>query len=298
MKLGFFKTAKNIFKEMRIHHWIKNLLVLAPLFFSGNILDLKKLASSVFAFFSFCFVSSAIYILNDICDIEKDKNHPTKCKRPIASGEISVPLAWTIFSILVIFAFAFSFFSGGFIPCVIILLYFALNLFYSFGAKNIPLVDICILVSGFFLRVLLGSVSAECKISNWFYLTVISVSFCMALGKRRGELIKYAKEASENKLRKVLALYSPNFLDKNMYVFIAMSNIFYALWAMDKENSALPHRFNFLWTVPAVILITLRYSFVVEGKSDGDPVEVLIHDKVLLLLCALYAALIFAALYF
>lgn len=298
MKLRLFKTTKNIFKEMRIHHWIKNLLVLAPLFFSGTFLDSQKLVSCALAFFAFCFVSSAIYILNDICDIEKDKNHPTKCKRPIASGEISLPFAWTIFSVLVIFAFAFSFFSGEFIPCAIILIYFVLNLLYSFGAKNIPLLDICILVSGFFLRVLLGSVVADCKISNWFYLTVISVSFCMALGKRRGELLKYAKEASENKLRRVLSLYSPNFLDKNMYVFIAMSNIFYALWAMDKESSIPPHRFNFLWTVPIVILITLRYSFVLEGKSDGDPVEVLLHDKVLLLLCVLYAALIFAALYF
>lgn len=290
-----FITAGLFIKEMRVHHYIKNALVLCPLFFSGNFFNKEKIFLSLPAFLSFSFISSAVYVVNDIFDKEKDSLHPVKRLRPVASGKISLRSAWVLFFTLTALAVSLSLFLNGVLPFFLILLYFTLNLAYSFGAKNIPFVDIFILVSGFFIRVLLGSVVSECRISDWFYLTVISASLCMALGKRRGELLK--TESKKGETRKVLKFYTHNFLDKNIYSFITMINIFYALWAIDKKESMTSSHSYFFLTVPLVIFITLRYSFDIEGKSDGDPVEVLIHDKILLVLCFLFALFSLLTLY-
>ena len=159
-----------------------------------------------------------------------------------------------------------------------LLSYFILNLLYSFGLKNIPIVDIIILMSGFLIRILFGAVLADTFVSSWLYLTVMSGAFYFALGKRRNEIIK---TDSIGKTRKVLAAYTHNFLDKFMYVSLAMANIFYALWA--KEY---PKKYMIL-TVPLVVIICMQYSLDVEGDSDGDPVEVVLCDRKLIIFCLL-----------
>ena len=175
-------------KLMRVTHYLKNFLIFLPLIFSGNIFDKAKLLSCVFAFLAFSAASSVVYIINDIKDREKDRQHEVKKTRPIASGKVSVKQAVVIalFCVLVSYIFAaLSIESFSHVSFLYIIIYVLLNIAYSFGLKNIPLLDLSILVSGFLLRVLYGASIIDVSVSNWLYLTVISAAFYLGLGKRR-----------------------------------------------------------------------------------------------------------------
>ena len=283
---------KPYLKLMRVHHYIKNLLVFAALACSGQLFHPEKLLAGLAAFVAFCMVSSVVYIVNDIRDQEKDRRHPTKCKRPIAAGTVSVRNAWILAGVLLLIAALLNGLSFRVGSTLLLLLYFVLNLAYSFGLKNVPIVDITILVSGFLIRVLYGAMVTGIVISNWLYLTVIAVAFYFALGKRRNEL----RQLGSGETRAVLKAYPVNFLDKNMGMCLTLANVFYALWSMD-ENTVSAYGNNLVFSVPIVLLITMKYSLNIEGESDGDPVEVLLHDKVLLILCFVYLLTMFAILY-
>ena len=150
-----------------------------------------------------------------------------------------------------------------------------------------------ILVSGFLIRIICGAIATDIAISNWLYLTVITLAFYFALGKRRNEL----KKVGDNTTRKVLKAYSVEFLDKSMYMCLTLANVFYALWSMDEKTVTLYGSEQLVYTVPIVILITMKYSLNIEGDSDGDPVEVLVHDKILVVLCLIYFCVMFGFLY-
>lgn len=284
---------KKYLKLMRVHHYIKNFLVFAALACSGEFFVLKKLGLATLGFVSFCMISSVVYIINDINDVEKDRKHPTKKNRPIASGAVPIKNAIILAIVLGVIVLVCSYFINSWKAICLLGLYFILNLGYSFGLKNIAIVDIAILASGFFIRLLYGSVVSMIDISNWLYLTVIAGAFYFALGKRRNEL----KKNGSGKTRKVLKAYSEAFLDKNMYMCLGLMNMFYALWSMDADTIAHYNTEYLILTVPIVLLITMKYSMNIEGESDGDPVEVLVHDKVLIILCLLFAILMFAILY-
>lgn len=284
---------KPYLKLMRVPHYIKNLLVFAALACSGQLFEPKKLASGFAAFLAFCMVSSVVYIVNDICDKEKDRNHPTKCKRPIAAGTVSVKRAWGLAMILLLIAAVWNCLAFHVTSTLLLALYLILNLAYSFGLKNVPIVDVAILVAGFLIRILYGAFVTEIAISNWLYLTVIALAFYFALSKRRNEL----KQIGGGDTRQVLQAYPVNFLDKNAGMCLTLANVFYALWSMDEKTMLLYDTEYLIFTVPIVLLITMKYSLDIEGESDGDPVEVLLHDKVLLILCAVYLAVMFVILY-
>ena len=284
---------KYYLKEMRVHHYIKNLLVFVPLICSGQILDPDKLLPSFYAFLSFCFISSAVYFINDIRDAEKDRNHPTKCNRPIAAGQISVRSAVIFTVVLILLAVLFNCLCFHPLSTALLAVYFLLNLGYSLGLKNIPLLDVTILAAGYLIRAMYGSVVTGIEMSDWLYLVIISAAFYLGLGKRRNE---HKKQGSED-TREVIRKYSFAFLDSNMYICMALVVVFYALWTMDAKTIEAYHGSRMVWTVPVVMLIFMKYSMTVEGNSDGDPVEVLLHDKVLLGLCAFYLLLMLALLY-
>jgi len=284
---------KHSLKLMRVHHYIKNFLVFAALACSGQLFDLSKLTAGIAGFVAFCMVSSVVYIINDIRDVEKDRRHPTKCRRPIAAGTVSVKGAWVLAGVLLTVALICNWLTYTSQSTALLGLYLGLNLAYSFGLKNIPIVDVTILVAGFLIRILYGAVVTGITISNWLYLTVIALAFYFALGKRRNEL----KQIGDGETRKVLKAYPVSFLDKNMGMCLTLANVFYALWSMDENTISSYNNEYLVFTVPIVLLITMKYSLDVEGDSDGDPVEVLLHDKVLLALCVVYLAVMFAILY-
>lgn len=280
-------------KLMRVHHYMKNLLVFAALVCSGQLFVPAKLCADVLGFFAFCATSSAIYIINDIRDCEKDRRHPTKCRRPIASGAVSVRNASILAVVLFVLATLFIAPVFKLSAVLLLLLYIVLNLAYSFGIKNVPIADITVLAAGFVIRVIYGAQLTEIIISNWLYLAVFAMSFYLALGKRRGELIQVA----DGNTRSVLKAYPLDFLNRNMTMCLTLGNVFYALWSMDQVTTAFYHNRLLIFTVPIVLLITLKYSLTIDTASDGDPVEVLIHDRALLLLVLLYLAVMLGILY-
>ncbi|MBQ7089191.1 MAG: decaprenyl-phosphate phosphoribosyltransferase [Clostridia bacterium] len=284
---------KHYLKLMRVPHYVKNLLVFAALACSGQMFQPEKLLSCAIAFAAFCATSSAVYIINDIRDKDKDSKHPTKCHRPIACGAVSVKAAWVLAAVLLLIAVGCSLWLAHTTASLLLLTYLGINLAYSFGLKNIPILDVAILVAGFLIRVLYGAMVTDIVISNWLYFTVIAISFYLALGKRRNEL----KQVGSGDTRRVLTAYSIPFLDKSMGMFLTLTNVFYALWSVDENTVSFYDNRYLILTVPLVFLITLKYSLTIEKDSDGDPVEVLFHDKYLLLLCLFYLVTMMAILY-
>ncbi|MBQ0025883.1 MAG: decaprenyl-phosphate phosphoribosyltransferase [Lachnospiraceae bacterium] len=283
---------RNYLKLMRIPHYIKNLLILAAPLCSGLFFSGDMACKTLFGFLAFCFVSSAVYVINDVNDAKRDRLNPAKAGRPVASGAIAPKNAIVFAAILFIIGLFFNTFASGLTGILVLVIYLLLNIAYSLGLKNVAILDVVILVSGYVIRIIYGSVISGVSISGWLYLTVISLSFFLALGKRRGEQRKSGDAA-----RDVLHAYSASFLDKNMYVSLALADVFYALWSMNESTAELYGTKYVFLTVPLFIIITLRYSFDIEGDSDGDPVEVLLHDKVLMLLAVLYIIVMALLLY-
>lgn len=280
----------DLIRLLRIKHYIKNGLILLPLIFSRELFRSWDLFGLVMlSVIAFSLITSAIYIFNDIRDREKDAKHPVKCQRPIASGRVSVPQAVMVLVLTACLGgTGVAYLAWRVSPQVLVVpvVYVVLNVLYSMKLKEVPILEIAILSSGFLLRVIYGGAVAQIHVSDWLYLTILSASFYLGLGKRRNELKFY--EGQET--RKVLEFYNVRFLDRNMYMFLALSVAFYSLWSISQETS-------FMWTVPLVMISAMRYSLVVEGSSEGDPVELLLKDKVLICLGVSYAALMFAILY-
>lgn len=287
------KKLKNYLKLIRVKHYLKNFLVFLPLLFSGKFFEGNLFLKTIFSFIAFSFIASVVYIINDIRDVEKDKLHPIKKYRPIASGKVSKKEG----IILAIFLFVIAMFinccvATSPISFTILFIYLIMNIAYSFGLKNVPIFDILILSIGFLLRVFYGAVISNLNVSNWLYLTILSISFYLGLGKRRNEIDK-SKDS-----RKVLEQYNRNFLDKNMYMCLALTIMFYSLWCVDPINSSRFSGMNYLLlTVPIVMIICMKYSLNIEGDSFGDPVDVVFSDKIILTLIAIYGLCVLLLLY-
>ena len=283
------EQVRNYIKLMRLKHCVKNILILLPLVFSGEFFQYGKLLSSALGFLAFSFLASAVYILNDIQDVEKDRLHPKKKFRPIASGKVSKKQGKVLSVVAMIGAITLNFLATtNYVSFIFLGIYLVMNIFYSKGLKNVPLLDIVVLASGFLLRLIYGGIVTDIHISNWLYLTVITASFYMGLGKRRNEL---GKSGNQINTRKVLKYYNYAFLDKNMYMCLGLTNAFYALWVIGTQKEVM------IWTVPMVMVLGMKYSLNIERDSDGDPVEVILQDKVLWLLGILYSALVIGAIY-
>ena len=278
---------KEYLKLIRIKHWLKNGLVFLPIFFSTNLFETQLLVQSIIAFLIFSFTSSIIYVFNDITDIEKDKLHEIKKKRPLASGKISKWNAYIVIIILFIIdlllsIYLYSIYDNIFV-FIIPILYLLLNYLYSKGLKNIPIIDVVILVSGFVFRVMYGGIVTGISVSKYLYLMIIFGAFYLVFGKRRNEIIK-----NGDRSRKVLELYNENFLDKNMYVMLALAMVSYTLWCVDPTTTTKIENDYLFWTIPLLIIIFEQYSLNIEGNSHGDPIEVLLSDKKLFITVIIY----------
>lgn len=283
---------KKYLSLIRVHHYIKNILIFLPLVFSGNLFNTDSFILTILGFIAFCLASSTVYIFNDIFDADKDKLHPTKRRRPIASGKISKKTAFVICVFFLIATLLLNWYITSNKTCLILIgIYLMLNLAYSLGLKQIPLIDITILVAGYLIRVLYGSALTQIPVSNLLYLTIISLSFYLGLGKRRNELARQGAAS-----RKVLKYYSFEFLDKNMYVSNALTIAFYAMWCTSLE---ITERFSnmLVWTVPLILLMSMKYSLNIERNFDGDPVEVILKDKILLMLTTIYILIVLLIIY-
>lgn len=286
------KKIFEFIKLMRPQHYIKNVLIFLPIIFSKNIFNIDLLKNTIIGAIAFSLMASIVYIINDIMDVEADRKHEKKKFRPIASGNVSITSAIILAIILLIVSvLANLYIKANIVACAIFYGYLIMNIFYSVKLKHVPIIDIVILAFGFLLRVLYGSAITGIAISNWLYLTILAFSFYMGLGKRRNEFKKMGNEG-----RKVLQYYNKSFLDSNMYMCMAIGIVFYSLWCID-INTAINGLVNVIWTVPLVMIICMKYSLNIEGDSLGDPVDVILSDKVLIVLALVYAIIMFITIY-
>lgn len=268
----------NYIKLIRIKHWIKNGLIFLPIFFSLSFTK-ENIISTIWAFFAFSFMASTIYIINDIKDVKKDRNHPKKKTRPIASGKVTIPSAIILAILLFISSIILNYFATKVLftsALICLLAYLVINLFYSFGAKDIPILDIAILATGFILRVYYGAFIINVPVSNWLFLTILSASLFMGLGKRKKEL-KIKEE-----VRKVLKEYNENFLNNFMNICLCLLIVFYSLWTMEQNI-----RYLFL-SIPMVIVILMQYMLYMENSDEGDPITILFQSKPLIVSVFIY----------
>jgi 4-hydroxybenzoate polyprenyltransferase len=300
--INIISKLKIYFHLLRVNHYIKNVLIFIPLFFSSNAMNMNLFIVSIIGFVWFSLASSFIYIVNDILDKGKDRLHPVKCYRPIASGAVTLKTAIviTIFLLIVIFTIAVFWYifrtglspSVRLFPVMLIVIYAFLNIAYSFGLKNIPIIDITILASGFVLRIIFGSALINVDISIWLYLLIIAGAYYMGLGKRRNEI-----NQNGIKTRAVMHFYTHDFLDKNMYMYQTLCIFFYTLWCIDESTIQRFGGMIFIYTIPLIFIIFFKYSLNIESDSEGDPTSIILHDKVLLLLCFTYAVWAFVIIY-
>jgi len=279
---------------MRPKQWIKNLLIFAGLIFSKNLLALDLWIISILAFLLFCLLSGSIYIINDIIDLESDKKHPIKSKRPLPSGQLKVRQAWIAAIIIALFSISLSFvlkIDFG----IIALAYFLLILVYSLSLKHIVILDVLVISIGFVMRAAAGALAISVEISPWLLICTILLALFLALGKRRHELL-LLENAQEH--RRSLEDYSQELLDQMISVVTASTVIAYSLYTMAGETIRKFNTSNLKYTIPFVIYGIFRYLYLIYQKQQGgDPGKALITDRPLILNIALWIATVIILIY-
>ncbi len=301
-------------REVRPRQWIKNLSLYAALVFSGFFFQEGYFLSVTVAFVLFCFLSSAVYILNDIVDAPQDRLHPFKKKRPIASGELPVSFALGVALILLgIVGVAALFISPFFF--VLAVLYVLLHLVYTYNLKHTPILDVMAIAAGFLIRIYAGAVIVNLHMSVWFLLTVMSASLFLAVGKRQSErtLLKGRGE-DLSKHRETLSHYTQRLLDVYVGMFANATWLTYALYTFQRNEfkpegilfisllAMLPRTFTaekwLMITVPLVIFGVMRYLQLVYESNEGEsPERVLLRDKPLLITGVVWGILVMFFIY-
>ena len=268
---------KYVLLSMRPDQWIKNFLVFAALLFSKNLLSLSKNIEAIIGFTIFCMITGCAYMINDLVDLEKDKLHSVKSRRPLASGKLKKDTAIKIV-VLVCLASLFSAFYMNILFGIIILAYFLLNIGYSIYLKNIVIIDVVSIAAGFVLRVLGGAVIISVVASQWLILCTILLSLFLGFSKRRHELVLLEDSATSH--RKVLEHYSPYLLDQMIAVVTASTLICYALYTMSKDTIEKLGTSKLIYTIPFVLYGIFRYLYLVHQKEEGgSPTEIMLTDK-------------------
>jgi 4-hydroxybenzoate polyprenyltransferase len=253
---------------IRVHQWIKNVFVFVPLLFSKHLFDLYYFLDALSAFFIFCIASSAIYVINDIVDIEADRAHPVKKNRPLPSGQISVRTAIITASLLIVLVFwLMMFFNNKFI--LLVVGFVVLNVMYSFWLKNMVLLDVFSIAAGFSIRVLAGAFAIAVPISSWLILTTMFISLFLGVMKRRSELV-LVNENSGAQSRKVLGQYSLNFADQMATVASAGVIICYALYTVAPRTVSEFQTEGLIYTTPFVVFGIFRFMYLEYMSGKGE----------------------------
>jgi 4-hydroxybenzoate polyprenyltransferase len=269
-----------IIKSLRVQQWIKNFFVFAPLIFSQNVFNLPLLIKTVLAFVLFCILSGAAYLLNDIQDLDEDKLHPKKSKRPLASGKLEKKHALFASLLLVLLGLTGAYFLNiNFF--IVLLVYFILQIAYSNWLKHVVIIDVFLIATGYFLRVIAGGLAISVQISPWLFICSILIALFLALSKRRHELVLLAKNAEIH--RPILKEYTPQLLDQMIAVVTASTVVSYCLYTVSSETVEKFGTMNLLFTVPFVLYGIFRYLYLVHQKDEGgSPEALIIKDKPLL----------------
>ncbi len=260
---------------IRVKQWIKNLFVFAPIIFSANLSELDLLMNTIFVFISMCFVSSAIYVFNDIKDIDKDTKHPKKKHRAIASGQIKISKAIIIAIACLFLGIVFLFFLP-FFASLSVIMYFALNIFYILLGKNMILIDALCISTGFVLRVIAGAYAIYVNPTGWIIVTTFFLALFLGFGKRRNEFLQNTK--NKNSTRKVLDSYNYKYLDYLMISTATTTIISYSLYCLDSKTILKFGTDKLVYTIPFVTYGIFRYLLLIFKDTEGDPTEIVTKD--------------------
>ena len=283
-----------IVKAMRPRQWIKNVLIFAAVVFDRKLRNFPALKDTILGVVVFCLIASAVYLINDLTDIEADRQHPQKRHRPIASGEIPVWATWLAVVILLGVSFPLAYRLSP-LFATICAAYFFLNLAYSLWLKHVVLVDVLVLASFYVIRVMAGVTIIDVeRFSPWLYLSTTFLALFMGIGKRRAELFM-ARETGENH-RKVLDSYSLEYLDQLITIVLTISILAYSLYTFSAEN--LPENHIMMLTIPFVIYGIFRYLYLIQVEGHGEaPEEVLFNDRPFQVNLVFWAASVLAIFY-
>jgi len=288
-------NARAILVSLRPHQWTKNLMVFAALGFSKHLFDLEPLARATFAFALFCGLSGAVYLLNDLADLERDRRHPLKRLRPLASGALLPRTAGIVATVLAFGCLGLAFVLGRPFAATAFV-YLGLNLLYSFRLKEVVIVDVLCVSVGFVLRAVAGGVALGVAVSDWLLICTLLLALFLTLSKRRHELTSLNQEASAH--RKILAEYSPYLLDQMINVVTASCLSAYAFYTTASETREKFQTDRLAWTIPFVLYGIFRYLYLVHQKEKGgSPSDVLLTDRPLLAAVALWAVAVVIIIY-
>ncbi len=284
-----------IFRSMRPGQWAKNLVVFAGLIFGGQLRNVEAVTTSVAAFFSFCALSSAAYLFNDVFDRDVDRHHPLKSDRPIASGAIRTGRALGASAVLTLSALALAF---ALRPSFAIVAagYIALMALYSIVLKRYVILDVLAISAGFVLRALGGAVVLGVPFSHWLLLLTILLALFLALGKRRAELVTLGEDAQRH--RRALTGYSLKLLDQMIAIVTASTLLAYAFYTISAETVAKFGTDRLVFTLPFPLYGIFRYLYLAHKRDGGgDPSEHLLDDRPLLACVALWGAAVILIIY-
>ena len=284
-----------LIKTMRPKQWLKNVFVFAPLVFDVKLFDLRYLAQTIAGFVLLCLVSGTVYIINDLADIEGDRQHPRKRNRPLAAGQISVPAAIIGAVVILLIALPLGFLLD-YVLGAILTGYLLIQIAYSFWLKNVVILDVLIVASGFLLRVAAGVplVEAE-RFSPWLYICMTLLALLIGFGKRRHELMLLKENANTH--RRSLEEYNLPLLDHIISIVTSSTLLAYALYTFSAPN--LPPNHAMMLTIPFILYTIFRYLYLIHVKEmGGAPEEIVLSDRPLQAAILLWGLSVIVVMYF
>ncbi len=268
----------NLINLLRPSHYLKNIFIFLPLFFSGQITLFDKSLNALIAFIAFSLSASAIYIFNDLKDLKDDKIHPVKKLRPLASGLVDKKIAIFLMILLICISLGIMI-TVSKESLVILIIYISLNLVYSLGLKKISILDIIIISTGFVLRLFVGSFAYNVKLEIWIVIMTFLLALFIALGKRRDDAL--ILKSTKKKMRKSIDGYNLKLIDSSMLVLAAIIIVSYIQFSISLETIIKFNEYLYLTTIFVIFGIIRYMQLVFVKNTSGDPVEIILKDKVI-----------------
>ena len=272
---------KKYLRLIRPQHWIKNVFVLVPMFFGGVLFDLTTIESGLLVFMAFSFIASSIYCYNDIVDADADRHHPVKCRRPIASGEVSVSHAYLLMAVMAVLSAIMVMLLPSPVrmgSAVVVAIYYVLNLAYCSKLKQYAVLDVCIVAFGFVLRIVAGGVAEEVALSQWIVLMTFLLTLFLSFAKRRDDVLRM-NETGEAPRHNTIR-YNLTFINQAITITASVTLVCYIMYTVSPEvEEHFKSQYLYLTSV-FVLLGLLRYiQIAVVDKKSGDPVKVALTDR-------------------
>lgn len=271
---------KNLIRLIRPHQWVKNLVVLLPVFFGGALLHIESVYAGLVTALCFCFAASSIYCLNDIVDVDDDRQHPVKCHRPLASGAISITQGYTLMFLMFILSMLSTFLlcHNQLETASVILFYWILNIAYCLKLKQYAIIDVCVVSFGFVLRILAGGYATSIHLSKWIVLMTFLLMLFLSFAKRRDDVVRMNETGHaprQNTIR-----YNLTFINQAITITASVTLVCYIMYTVSPETIQNFHT-DYLYLTSVFVLVgLLRYiQIAVVDKRSGDPTKVMLHDR-------------------